>query len=274
MDYKSLIYLYAGSASLKYEFKHIISDKSNLIGDFEYQISFKIMEKEIKIWIYNEEVSKRTDEALKEYFKIGEQKPKKSWQLTPTLSSLVLFIPNNTSILRSLEENMETLKDSIMKSGFHAKIAKDLNECIDDEYSEIVFLTPISIRKVFPNSSNYIKLGDLGSGAERAIKIIALTEAINPRLLLIDDFGAGLHPSLIKMMMNWMKEKKWQTIISTHSIDVLYMLADLKPEKTTILQLKKSNEDILDYVTLTIDDLEDILDANNDPRLLVKTFDL
>jgi len=45
-------------------------------------------------------------------------------------------------------------------------------------------------------------------------------------------------------------------------------LADIEPLDTTILQLSKSNEDILSHKILSLDEIEDILNANNDPRLL------
>ncbi len=67
---------------------------------------------------------------------------------------------------------------------------------------------------------------------------------------------------------------KWQTIISTHSIDVLYHLVDIKPEDTSIIQLNKSNEDILYYETLTLEHLEDILNSNIDPRKMVDLLNL
>ena len=124
------------------------------------------------------------------------------------------------------------------------------------------------------DNTAYLRLGELGSGAEKVIKIMAFLEAFSPKLVIIDDFEARLHPSLVKLFLKWLKEKDWQTIISTHSIDVLYHLVDINPPDTTILQLNKSNEDILGHQILTLEQIEDILDANNDPRLLVDTLGL
>ena len=124
---------------------------------------------------------------------------------------------------------------------------KFLNECVNDEYSEIVFLEPISLRKLYPDNKAYIQIRDLGSGAEKIVKIIAILEVLSPELVIIDDFEAGLHPTLIKLFLRWLKEKKWQTIISTHSIDVLYHLVDMEIKDTNIVQLNKSNEDILNH---------------------------
>ena len=51
---------------------------------------------------------------------------------------------------------------------------------------------------------------------------------------------AGLHPSLIDIFLGWLSEKKFQVVISTHSIDVLYSLTKLDPKDVKILFLAKS----------------------------------
>lgn len=190
------------------------------------------------------------------------------------LSQLVLFIPYTTSILEDIERRMRNLKEKITKNGIHISLAKFLNECVNDKYSEIVFLEPISLRKIYENNKVYLQLRDLGSGAEKVVKIMALLEVLSPKLVLIDDFETGLHPTMIKLFFEWLKKKEFQTVISTHSIDVLYHLVDVKPVDATILQLNKSNEDILNYEVLSLEELEDLLDANTDPRLLLESLRL
>ncbi len=248
--YNALKYLYAGNSELHYylndhreirfeiierndEIDHSINNKYYSEGDYLNQFS------------HNEEVDRKQ------------------------LSQLVLFIPYTTSILEDIEKRMRNLKYLITKNGIHISLAKFLNECVNDKYSEIVFLEPISLRKIYENNKVYLQLRDLGSGAEKVVKIMALLEVLSPKLVLIDDFETGLHPTLIRLFLKWLKEKKWQKIISTHSIDVLYHLAEINPNDTTIIQLNKSNEDILSHNVLTLEQIEDILDANNDPRLLV-----
>lgn len=98
--------------------------------------------------------------------------------------------------------------------------------------------------------------------------MMSLIEVLNPDVLLLDDLEAGLHPSLIKIFIEWLGDKKWQTLISTHSIDVLYYLNEAKIESCSILQLHKSKDDILDYKELALDELRDLLDGNIDHRLL------
>jgi len=250
-EYKSLIYLYAGTSIIEYYINNkvlkIILEKNK----------FQVLSNGENILVNNQNVATFYNENQVE-----------------GLENLVLFIPNDTSFIKKLEIKMKSLKELITKRGYHVNVAKSLSKCVDDEYSEIVFLDPISIRKVFPNNFTYIQLRDLGSGAEKAVKIMSLIEAINPKLLLIDDFGASLHPSLIKIVLKWLKNKKWQTIISTHSIDVLYKLVKVNPANATVLQLYKSNEDVLSHKVLTLENLEDFLNANTDPRLLVDALGL
>ena len=241
---KDLLYLYAGTSNLQFGIKN--STAMIEIGEEDIRTSWNNIGGSISA-----EISKM--------YELPKNK----------LSEMVLFIPFTTSILKDLENRMRVLKELIMKKGYHIELAKFLNECVNDVYSELVFLEPISLRKVYPDNNVYLKLKDLGSGAEKLIKIMALFEVLSPKLILIDDFETGFHPTMIKLFLKWLKKKEWQTIISTHSIDVLYHLVDIKPQDTTIIQLNKSNEDILSHEILTLDELEDLLDANTDPRLLL-----
>lgn len=246
---KDLLYLYAGTSNLQFGIEY----SSALI---------ELGEEEIRTSWNNKWGSISAD--ISKMYKLPKNK----------LSEMVLFVPFTTSILKDLEDRMRVLKELIMKKGYHIELAKFLNECVNDVYSELVFLEPISLRKVYPDNNVYLKLKDLGSGAEKLIKIMALFEVLSPKLVLIDDFETGFHPTMIKLFLKWLKKKEWQTIISTHSIDVLYHLVDIKPQDTTIIQLNKSNEDILSHEILTLDELEDLLDANTDPRLLLDALRL
>ncbi|KKL45700.1 hypothetical protein LCGC14_2353010, partial [marine sediment metagenome] len=205
---KDLLYLYAGTSTLQFGIEYL-------------QAIININEIDTSTSWGNEELS--IGKKISELFQVPQEK----------MSEMVLFIPFTTSILRDLENRMKFLKELIMKKGYHIKLAKFLNECVNDVYSELVFLEPISLRKVYPDNNVYLKLKDLGSGAEKLIKIMALFEVLSPKLIILDDFEAGFHPSMIKLFLKWLKDKNWQTIISTHSIDVLYHLVDIKPPDTT-----------------------------------------
>jgi len=248
-SFKDLLYLYAGTSNLQFGIEY--STATIEISEYETRTSWN------NNWV-------SLGPPISNLFEVSQDK----------LSEMVLFVPFTTNILRDIEHRMESLKELIMKRGYHIKLANFLNECVNDVYSELVFLEPLSLRKIYPDNKVYLKLKDLGSGAEKLIKIMALFEVLSPKLIIIDDFEAGFHPTMIKLFLKWLRNKEWQTIISTHSIDVLYHLADIKPQDTTILQLNKSNEDILSHEVLTLDELEDLLDANTDPRLLLDALRL
>ncbi len=243
--YRSLLYLYAGESILHYNL-----DNKDL--------SFEIRKDGYFVGGVRDKLS------IANFFNVDINQ----------LDYLVLFFPYTTSILDDLEWKMNDLKDMITKKGYHITLAKFLNECVNDNYTEIVFQEPISLRKVYPNTTAFIELKDLGSGAEKVIKIMALLELFEPRLILIDDIEAGLHPTMIKLFFKWLKNKKFQSIIATHSIDVLYYLVDLKLNDTNLLLLNKSNEDLLSYKVLNLEELEDLLDANTDPRLLLDALQI
>ena len=240
---KDLLYLYAGRSDLQF-------------GIRTSSASIEISENEIQTYWDTQQFNFET--KFEQMYGIPKNK----------LSEMVLFIPFTTNILSEIERRMVSLKELIMKKGYHIELAKFLNKCVNDVYSELVFLEPLSLRKIYPDNKVYLQLKDLGTGAEKVIKIMALFEVLSPHLILIDDFEAGFHPTMTKLFLRWLKDKQWQTIISTHSLDVLYHLIDIKLKDTTILQIKKSNEDILSYEIITLEELEDLLDANTDPRLL------
>lgn len=245
-----LLYLYAGDSRLYF---HVGNSK----------INFELDQKGFKVYAQGDLISSKNNIA--KY--IGTD--------VSYLEGYVIFIPSSTDILDKLENHLKNLKEILTKKNLHIKLANVLNEFVNDKYTEIVFLEPISLRKVYGNDSTaFLRLSELGSGIEKVIKVMALLEAYSPSLVIIDDFEAGLHPSLIKGFLKWLNEKKWQKIISTHSIDVLYHLLDINPKDTTILQLNKSNEDILTHKILTLEQLEDIMNANLDPRSLVDTLNL
>jgi len=58
----------------------------------------------------------------------------------------VLFIPYDTQYIKEIEYKLDFMKDVIVKKGIHVQVAKSLNKCVDDEYSEILFGEPMSIR--------------------------------------------------------------------------------------------------------------------------------
>ncbi len=249
--YKPLLYLYSGTATIDYNNVSYIT------------ISLRTCDSEYKPPGHMPNMSKVPDYMVDPDYNID------SASIALANSSIsVLFIPYDTEYIKTLEKKIDSLKFAIMKKGIHRKVAERLNECVDDEYSEIYFGDPIVMRKVLADNTPYININDLGSGAEKLIKIMALIEIMEPKLILIDDFGAGFHPSMINIFLKWLTELKSQVVLSTHSADILYQLTKLDPESCNILFLKKTHEDILKYKVLSIDKVEDFLNANTDPRLL------
>ena len=192
------------------------------------------------------------------------------------LADIAVLIPNDTQLLKQFDAviQQEAFKNKIMKMGLHVKVARVISECVDDEFTEI-YLDTMKIRKELPNENVfYIHVDDLGDGIKKAARVMLLIEGLKPKIVLWDDFEISAHPSLIESLMRWLAKGDWQVVLTTHRIDVLYGLLNLKekvnPDYITILQLAKTKDDVLKYEKLTIDDLEDLLLANQDPRRLAE----
>jgi energy-coupling factor transporter ATP-binding protein EcfA2 len=191
---------------------------------------------------------------------------------------LVFFIPNSTTFLGTLRQRLKEDKywNFVVKQHAHFETADKISECVDDKYTEIlIYKEALCARKELPKGGPfYIKLEDLGDGIKKAVAVMLFVNAFNPHVILWDDFEASAHPSLIKMLLKWLSSKNWQVVLSTHSIDVLDRLIEVKPKDAKIIQLKKTSEDILLHKELTIEEMEDLMEANQDPRLLVDALEL
>jgi hypothetical protein len=71
---------------------------------------------------------------------------------------------------------------------------------------------------------------------------------------------------MLNIFLRWLINIDCQVVISTHSIDVLYKLTEINPLDCNVLLLKKSRQDNLKYDKLSLDEIEDLLNANTDPR--------
>jgi len=195
------------------------------------------------------------------------------------VDGVVLFIPNDSDLIGRMLEmlRLEEWRSKIQKLGAHVRIVKDLiNKCIDDKYTEVLVDSPeLRLRKeLLEGNYFYIKPKDLGDGVEKALVVSLWLEAIKPEIILWDDFEVSVHPSLIREMLKWLSSKEWQVIISTHSIDVLYRLMEIKPRDSSIILLRKGPDDILKHQEYSLEDVEDFLNASLDPRLLVDRLGL
>ena len=195
------------------------------------------------------------------------------------INDKVFFIPADSAFINSLFSNLnsEKYRNLVTKIGANVNVAKELvNNCVDDKYTEILFAPELSARKERGEGIPplYVKVKDLGDGIEKVVLIALWLEALKPSLVLWDDFEGSAHPSLIKGLLEWLSKKPWQVIMTTHSIDVLTSLLEVRPKDTKVIQLKKTNDDILLHEDLTIDQLEDVIETSQDPRKLVDSLKL
>jgi predicted ATP-dependent endonuclease of OLD family len=245
----SLVYGYSGNAEMKYNVN-------------EYPCTIEIRsEGTSNSSVNEEEISTLKD--ISKILKVSEH----------NIRDISIYIPNDTKTLDRYAEYVSSMENKIVKSGANKRVAEFVNQCIDEKYTEVLWTREgLSCRKERPDGSPlYIKLNDLGDGIKRATIIMLLLEAHSSHIVLWDDFESASHPTLIRAQLEWLSKKNWQVVLATHSIDVLYQLLDIEisPADLQILQMKKLNDDTLVHKSLTIDDLDDLMDANTDPRLLV-----
>ncbi len=244
-----LVYGYSGNAKMRY---------------IVHETSFTIeLGSDGKTRIFTDDRKTDSFENLSKILKIPKH----------NLEDISIYIPNDTKTLTEYANHLASIEMKIVKSGATKHVAEFVNQCIDEKYTEVLWKREgLSCRKELPDGSLlYPKLNDLGDGIKRATIIMLLLEAHSPRVVLWDDFETASHPTLIRAQLEWLSKKNWQVVLSTHSIDVLYQLLDIEisPDDLQILQMRKLNDDTLVYESLTIDDLDDLMNANADPRLLV-----
>ena len=275
---EALTYGYWGDAKIQYTFEYywdnypLLCEYETVIGEnvvsslsnFEVKSNDK---KDIEKFSEEElakilkEAIMRWDETKKEI----EEKIRKS-------ENTSLLIPSNISLIKEFDHKIASEKNKLMKQGSHVKVAKLISKCVEDEFTEI-YLDTMKLRKELPDGNAfYIHLDDLGDGIKKAVRVMLLLEAVKPKIVLWDDFEIFAHRSLIETLLKWLTEEDWQVVLSTHSIDILYALLSIKKkhkEDITIIQLAKTADDVLTFEKLTLDDLEDLIMANQDPRKVV-----
>ncbi|MGB9683987.1 MAG: AAA family ATPase [Candidatus Bathyarchaeales archaeon] len=258
----SLVYAYSGEAKLTYK-----------INNSSWKIEINEKGQTEKIVIGNKTVNLPPYNIIDEISSSLEVK-----RDVKNIQRLVFFIPNSTGFIKTLIENLrrDEYWNFVTKQRAHFEVASQISQCVDDKYTEILMgKDGLYARKEFPKTGPlYIKLEDLGDGTEKAIAIMLFVNAFKPDVVLWDDFETTAHPTLIRMLLNWLGEGRWQVVLSTHSIDVLDRLLEVKPKDAKVIQLKKTAEDILLHKELSLEELEAIMEANQDPRLLVDALQL
>jgi predicted ATPase len=113
-------------------------------------------------------------------------------------------------------------------------------------------------------------LNDLGEGVKRGVLTYFSIEYLNPAIILWDDIEVAAHPSLLDATIKWLAESDRQVVLSTHSVDVLESFVRVEPKEAKVIMFKKDKEDIISYKSLTLDEVEDLLDKGIDPRKIVE----
>jgi energy-coupling factor transporter ATP-binding protein EcfA2 len=250
----SIIYRYAGEASLDFEFEdkkyHISLTKGGVREISGQGKGFPPYE---------------PAEACR-YLGI-EPKESQNW---------AVFVPNDSQFLKVVEERLSADWQRVEKSESHIEVIREvINPVIDEKFTEVTRRdSALYVRKEIEGKPSYVNVRDLGDGVEKTLNILLFLDFCVPKLVLWDDFELSAHPSLVKSLLQWLNKREWQVVLATHSIDVLYELVEINPQDCTIVQLKKTGDDILVRKNLTVEEVEDYLSANNDPRFLVDLIEI
>lgn len=242
----SAIYRYAGSASLEF----VVKEKACHAEIREGGDSFFVEEKEVN-----------ASTCCKLLDIEGER-----------ANDFVAFVPNESTFLSHLQEHLMKRWERIEKSEAHVNIVKDIiNKSVNDTFTEIIVREKeLYARKEVNGKPFYVKVRDLGDGVKKILSVLMWLDACSPELVLWDDFEASVHPTLIKLVLEWLTKKDWQVVIATHSIDVLLKIIDTKLESKDcgLILLQKTADDILLHKRHTLEEIEDFVTSNQDPRLL------
>ena len=186
--------------------------------------------------------------------------------------NLVAYIPSTSEVVDWLCEALaeDVLWGLVEKSDAHVEVVQEVvNKALDEEYTEVlVRYRELYVRKVSGQKPYYVRIRDLGSGVEKTLSILLWLGAIKPKLVLWDDFEASMHPSLTKEVLRWLSRTGAQIVLATHSIDVLTRVLEVWPKNAQILLLKRTQDDVLLHKPLSLEELEDLLEGGQDPRLL------
>lgn len=254
----SLIYGYSGTAKIEY----LVNNK-RIKQEIYENGTYKVFVEDIeKNWM---DILKIIGIDEKIFEKWDERESNKAF----------MFIPTHSSYIENLIERIEKEEyERMTKAGAHIKIIELVNKCVNDKFTDI-YLQTLRVRKELHGNVLYIPLEDLGSGLVKIIPILLWIETFSPKVLLWDDFEMSAHPGLIKILIEYLSKKDIQIIISTHSIDVLSELIDVKPNDASVLLISKTNDDVLKYSKLNLEELEKMMeDANHDPRLVSEALQL
>jgi len=166
----------------------------------------------------------------------------------------------------------------LVKHGLHRRVIEEIVvPSVYDKFTEVLVEEgSLKLRKEAEKDIGplYIDVHDLGTGVERALLVALAISYAKPKLVLWDDIEVALHPTLTESLLEWLSRLNSQVVLSTHSIDVLYSLLKAYPSDAQVITLKKTVNDIVYHETLNLDELEELIEKNIDPRKLAEALEL
>jgi len=158
--------------------------------------------------------------------------------------------------------------NAIVRSGIHTRLVRDFvrSGALPEEFTEVLLAQDgLRLRSERGNSAFYVRLEDAAAGLRSFLTAALWIGAVNPRLVLWDDFEANAHPSLIAQALRWLSSLDSQVVMATHSIDVLYELV-MGNYEFSVLRLRRSPDDELTAERLDADEVEKYFEGGMDPR--------
>lgn len=182
-----------------------------------------------------------------------------------------LYIPNHTPTFNMISDYVVQNIAAIEKERLHVKAAELIS--YDGATEVTVRWDELYIRRLVEDTPLYVGVKALGEGAKRAILVFLTAEHLRPKLLLWDDIETAMHPGLTERVIRWLVDAPWTTVVTTHSIDVLYQVAILAP-RAKVVVVKKERDDTLKFKEYNVDELGELFKANIDVRKIADELEL
>lgn len=193
-------------------------------------------------------------------------------EINEELLRYTAFIPNNSEFVKTLKQGLIFHWNDVEKTNAHVRAIRDwIVRAVEDGFTEVLIrYSDMAVRKEVPNGVCYVRLEDLGDGVKRFLPAILWIETLRPRVVLWDDLEAAAHPALVKVILERLLSGDWQVVAATHSLDVLNSFVELDPEEGKVVQLWKSADDVLHWKSLTVEDVEKLLESGQDVRKILR----
>ncbi len=267
---QSLVYGYAGIAKLRYRFDRGITFTKST-GSV---VTVSSTELRVGVDGVNNVFLNEVETDLNDYKLLL-----KSLGVRIDKGVLSVYIPNDSRAFESLRSFVfrDDVWSWIEKEGIHSRVVKDVVlPAVYDRFTEVIIKkNRLCIRKeVSSGGPLYIDIDSLGEGVKRVVLTYLVIEYLKPKIVLWDDLEVAAHPSLINLVIKWLARSERQVIISTHSLDVLYSVSQVRPNDCSVLLLRKSPDDVVSYESLSLDRLDELLSSSIDVRKVIDELGL